>query len=75
MNKLINSVSGDVIDTPAGGAAALRGRACRTPSAAFTVPADGAAARPARTVQEMEWPELTRSRVAPVDTPALRWGR
>lgn len=97
MKKLINSVNGDVIDTPAGGGAALRGRAqrargaavtvlaggaatprgrpYRTPSAAVTVPASRAAAHPARTVDHAQRPELTRSRSARVDIPALRWGR
>jgi hypothetical protein len=75
MKKLINSVNGDVTDTPAGGGAAPRGRAYRTRDASATALAGMAAAHPARTVDDAQRPELTRSRYVRVDIPALRRGR
>jgi hypothetical protein len=58
----------------AGRAGALGGRVHRTPSAPVAVPA-GRAAHPARTVDDVERPEITRSWGAPVNTPAPRWER
>jgi len=46
-----------------------------TRRASVTAPADRAAAHSARTVDDVDRPEITRSWAAPVDTPALRWER
>jgi hypothetical protein len=66
---------GAAVEVAAGRAAALGGRGHRTPSAAVAVPVGGAAASPARTADDGDRPEITRSWGARVNTLALRWER
>jgi hypothetical protein len=71
----VHGSRGAAVAVAGGRAEALGGRGHRTPSAPVTVPAGRAAAHPARTADEVERPEITRSWGAPVNTPALRWER
>jgi hypothetical protein len=76
MKKLINSVDSAINDALAGRDAGSRVRwRGRTRGASVTALTGLAAAPAARTVDDAQRPELTRSRGVRVDIPALRWGR
>lgn len=66
---------GAAVAVPAGGAVGLPALAGRTRRAPVTVSAGLDAAHPARTADDADRTEITRSWGAPMNTPALRWER
>jgi len=71
----VHRTPGAAVAVPADGAAGLTALAGRTRRASVTVSAGLDAAHPARTADDADRPEITRSWGAPVNTPALRWER